>query len=297
MSGPLTGVDPGGLAAVLAGGGTAGIAWELGVLIGLEAEGVTLAHAARIIGTSAGSIVGTLLGSGLPLRDSGRRLLGPNPELPSDHAVPPAAMIAAQVSARWSDGPLSQAVRAELGQIALSASTVPLEIWLARMSATLGTDVWPAALVVTAVDAESGAFGTFDAGSGVPLAAAVAASCTIPGWFPPVPLDGRRWVDGGLRSTTNADLVGTADRIVVIAPLRVESRSRRRLEAELEPARTVGARVAFVLPNPAFLDSTGGNLMDPRFVAAAGAAGLSDGRRAAAEVRAVLAAPATRAAS
>jgi NTE family protein len=286
----LTGVDPGDLAVVLAGGGTVGIAWELGVLIGLEAKGVSLGGAARIIGTSAGSIVGTLLGSGQSLQDSGRRLLGPNP---GAGVAPPAPEIMAEVRTRWSDGPLTQAARADLGRIALKAPTVPLEAWLARIAATLGTETWPAALVVTAVDAETGAFKAFDAAAGVPLAAAVAASCTIPGWFPPVPLDGRRWVDGGLRSISNADLAGTAGRIVVVAAFRRDGGSRRRLEAELMPARAAGARIAIILPDADYLDSTGGNLMDPGYVPSAGAAGLADGRRAATRVQAVIEGPVT----
>jgi len=51
VSGPLTGVDPGNLAVVLVGGGTVGIAWELGVLIGLECQGVSLRGPSRIIGS------------------------------------------------------------------------------------------------------------------------------------------------------------------------------------------------------------------------------------------------------
>jgi NTE family protein len=285
VSGPLTGVDPGSLAVVLAGGGAVGIAWELSVLIGLEAEGVALGGAARIVGTSAGSIVGALLGSGMPLLESGRRLLSPNPEMA---IVPPAPEIRAEVNARWSAGPLTRTERAELGRIALDAPTVRLETWLGRIETMLDTKVWPAALVVTAVDAENGVFRGFDAAAGVPLAAAVAASCTIPGWFPPVPMAGRRWVDGGLRSMTNADLARPAGRIVVIAAFRHDGRSLHRLEAELAPARAAGARVAIVLPDQAFLDATSGDSMDPRHLPVAGATGIADGRQAAAEVRAVI---------
>jgi NTE family protein len=285
VSGPLTGVDPESLAVVLAGGGTVGIGWELSVLIGLEAEGVALGGANRIIGTSAGSIVGALLGSGVPLLESGRRLLSPNPALA---IVPPAAELRAEVTARWSAGPLTRTERAELGRIALDAPTVPLEAWLGRIETTLDSHVWPAALVVTAVDAENGMFRGFDATAGVPLAAAVAASCTIPGWFPPVPIAGRRWIDGGLRSMTNADLARPAGRIVVIAAFRRDGRSLHRLEAELAPARAAGARIAIVLPEQAFLDATSADSMDPRHLALAGATGVADGRQAAAEVRAVI---------
>ena len=300
VSGPLTGVDPasrpagsaGGapvaLAVVLAGGGTVGVAWELGVLIGLQAEDVDLSGADRIVGTSAGAIVGTLLGSGVPLGVSGVRLLGPVPDAPDEAIQVPDPALLADIDARWSESPLSQPARAELGRIALAASTVPLTPWLERIRATIGTEAWPTALIVTAVDAEDGAAGAFDAASGVPLVDAVAASCTLPGWFPPVPLDGRHWVDGGLRSTSNGDLAGNAEMIVAIAPFRIDGISRRRLDDELEPARAAGARILVILPDPAFLESSKGRMMDPGHVPAAGAAGIADGRRAASEARTLL---------
>ncbi len=277
-----------GLAIVLAGGGTVGIAWELGVLIGLQSGGVDLAGAGRIVGTSAGAIVGALLGSGVPLGAAGQRLLAPDPAADLDPIRQPSAALIAQVNAHWPDEAMSQAARAELGRIALAAPTVALEPWLARVGATIGLESWPANLVVTAVDAQDGAFRTFDAGSGVPLVDAVAASCTIPGWFPPVPLDGRLWVDGGLRSTTNADVAGPARQILVVAPFRVGGISRRRLAEELEPARSAGARIKVILPDQAFLESTGFNLMDPQHVPAAGQVGLADGSAAAADVLALL---------
>ena len=272
---------------MLAGGGTVGVAWELGVLIGLEAEGVDLGRADRIVGTSAGAIVGALLGSEAPLGVSGVRLLGAVPDFPEESIVAPDPALLADVNERWTDGPLDQAARAELGRIALAAPTVLLQPWLDRIGATIGTETWPAALVVTAVDAEDGSWRTFDAASGVGLVEAVAASCTLPAWFPPVPLDGRRWVDGGLRSSSNADLAGVADVIVAIAPFRLEGISRRRMDAELAPARAAGARVVLILPDPAFLESTGGSLMDPRHVPAAGPAGIADGRRAAVQAHAL----------
>ena len=56
-------------ALVLGGGGLAGIAWEVGVLVGLAEGGVDLSLADRVVGTSAGSVVGTLLTTGVDLPD------------------------------------------------------------------------------------------------------------------------------------------------------------------------------------------------------------------------------------
>jgi len=72
---------------------------------------------------------------------------------------------------------------------------------------------------VTAVDAATGEFRTFDRDSGVPLVQAVAASCAVPGVYPPVTIGGRRYVDGGMRSAANVDLAAGVERVVVLAVL------------------------------------------------------------------------------
>ena len=53
-------------ALVLGGGGPVGVAWEVGLIAGLEQEGVRLADADLFVGTSAGSIVGAMLALGRP---------------------------------------------------------------------------------------------------------------------------------------------------------------------------------------------------------------------------------------
>jgi NTE family protein len=50
----------------------------------------------------------------------------------------------------------------------------------------------------------------------VTIGPAVQASAAIPGWFRPVEVDGRRLVDGGVHSTTNADLVAALGLDVVV---------------------------------------------------------------------------------
>ncbi len=55
--------------------------------------------------------------------------------------------------------------------------------------------------------------------TGWPLLDAVAASCAVPGVHPPITVGGRRLVDGGLRSPTDADLAAGCDRVLVVAPV------------------------------------------------------------------------------
>ena len=62
------------------------------------------------------------------------------------------------------------------------------------------------------------AFSAFDADSGVALLDAVTASCAVPLVYPPITIGGRRYVDGGMRSITNADLAAGCDTVLVVAP-------------------------------------------------------------------------------
>ena len=55
-------------ALVLGGGGVTGIAWETGLIAGLAGLGIDLAAADVIIGTSAGSVVGTDIACGAGAR-------------------------------------------------------------------------------------------------------------------------------------------------------------------------------------------------------------------------------------
>jgi len=109
----------------------------------------------------------------------------------------------------------------ELGKLALAASTPPEERSVAWFARELGATRWPAVLRVSAVDAESGELRIFDAASGVPLERAVAASCCVPGIFAPVSIEGRRYIDGGVRSGTHADLAlaSGARHVLVMTPM------------------------------------------------------------------------------
>jgi len=122
----------------------------------------------------------------------------------------------------------------------------------------------------------------------------VASSCSVPGIFPPVTIGSRRYMDGGMRSATNADMARGYDVVFVLA-LTVGSAAaspmtevfRRRLEAELDAVRQGGSRVELILPDAASLEAFGMNLMDYRRRPAAAKAGLDQGRAQAAKLQAL----------
>ena len=185
-----------GRALVLGAGGLTGVAWELGLLAGLAERGVDLAQADLVVGTSAGSLVGAQVTSGVSLRD-----------LYVAQLAPPTGVAAPQLGAgnllRWawavagSRDPVQ--VRARIGKLALAANTEPEAQRRKLIEARVPVPEWPPRrLLITAVDAGSGEFTVFDAASGAGLVDAVCASCAVPGVFPPVTINGRRWMDGGV---------------------------------------------------------------------------------------------------
>jgi NTE family protein len=145
--------------------------------------------------------------------------------------------------------------------------------------------VWPErGYACTAVDAHDGSSTLWDRSSGVSLARAVASSCSVPGIYPPITLNGRRYIDGGMRSATNADLATGHERVVVVAVMAggrgspAQERQRERLEAELRVLRDAGSRVELIAPDAASLKAFGPNLMDPAQRTASARAGLAQGR-------------------
>ena len=134
------------------------------------------------------------------------------------------------------------------------------------------------------MDYDSGrrvAFGRDDAPT-ARLDEAVMASCAIPGWYAPVSIGGRRYVDGGTLSSTSVDLLARErfDEVYVLAPMasfvsdsprqitaRLERRLRRRVTRRLlSEAQTVsrsGTSVTVLAPGPEDLAEIGANMMDP----------------------------------
>jgi NTE family protein len=251
-------------ALVLGGGGIAGVAWEIGLLAGLAAEGVDVRDADLVVGTSAGSIVGTLLRTGADLAELYERQLGPVPPTEQRTDFDATAMMTG-IGTALAGVTDQQEARARVGALALQAATVAEEQRRMTIRARIGEPAWPdRRLVVTAVDAHDGGFSAFDADSGVALLDAVAASCAVPLVYPPITIGERRYIDGGMRSITNADLAAGCDKVLVVAPFpgMPGSPLGPSHDEEITGLRT-SAEVHVVLADDAALQAFGTNPLDP----------------------------------
>ena len=199
-------------AVVLGGGGPVGVAWELGLAAGLAAGGIDLTAADLVVGTSAGSITGAMLTGG----DDPAQLVAEVEAIFStgvggsgvDQVSESALAEFMELTFAWGgvgDDPAARLAHTmKIGEFARAAATVPEESFVAALGSVLAGRPWPAQFACTAVDTESGEFRVWDASSNVPLERAIASSCSVPGVYPPITIDGRRYMDGGARSALNA---------------------------------------------------------------------------------------------
>lgn len=269
-------------ALVLGGGGVTGIAWETGILHGLAEQGVDLADAGLFVGTSAGSVVAAELAGGAPLADLyAGQLLPPDGEIPARLT---SWMVVRYALSYVMPGTPAQK-RARLGRAALRARTPSEESRLEVFDSRLSTKDWPERpLKVTAVDTATGKFVAFDRDSGVPLVKAVASSCAVPLVWPPVSINGSRYMDGGMRSVANVDLAAGYERVVVIAPL---TRSASPAATPAAQAAKLGVPSIVISPDSAALAAIGTNLLDPARRRPAAEAGYAQAASIAEAVREV----------
>jgi NTE family protein len=178
----------------------------------------------------------------------------------------------------WRDAGMTpnQDDRARIGRLAMTAPTASEDAYVDLLGRLLALSYWPRGLIVTGVDAEDGAFATWTAQSGVPVARAVAASCALPAVFPPVTIEGRRYIDGGVRSPVSADLAAGCDLVVVIAPDASDA-MRACLERDGVPVQASGGRIDAILPDAEGQAVIGPDYMDIGRVDDAFAAGVREG--------------------
>ncbi|GHE85494.1 patatin [Streptomyces spiralis] len=268
-------------ALVLGGGGVGGIAWITGLLAGLADAGQDVTGAGLIVGTSAGSAVAAQLGSGLTLEELYARQVDPALQATEIMAEMDLDRFAADLGAALGEATGAEDLRRRVGEFALRAATVPEPERRAVIESRLPSHAWPAReLKIVAVDADSGLPRVFDKESGVGLVDAVAASCAVPGVWPPVTIQGRRYVDGGVRSIANADYAVGASRVLVIVPMGAAEPfpSEKPLEQAVEELGAQGAEVALVEPDEASRAAVGDNALDPATRRPAAEAGRRQGR-------------------
>lgn len=272
---------------MLAGGGLAGIAWEIGILRGIEDESAETASALLdsdvVIGTSAGSAVAGQLGSGRSLDELyERQISGASKEIsPGVDIDGITALFLNALSDR--DATLAQKLQ-RIGQVALTTATVPEAVRRDVIAQRLPSHEWPQRdLRITAIDIGTGELVSFDRTSGVDLVDAVAASCAVPGAWPPVTIGERRYMDGGVGSTMNLGLAGDCGTVVVLVPSGKGAPSPfgpdPALEVDAFPGRSLG-----VFADDDALSAFGPNPLDPACREPSARAGRDQGRRVAAEV-------------
>ncbi|HME49307.1 patatin-like phospholipase family protein [Mycobacterium sp.] len=284
------------LALVLAGGGVAGIAWETGFLLGVQDESPETASRLRradvLLGTSAGSTVAAQLGSGVGLAELYARQLSETTHEIGPHIDFGELMTLFERAAADSSASVTRRLRL-IGELAVSAPTVALQVRRAVIAKRLPSHDWPdRPLRITAIDVKTGERVIFDRNSGVELIDAVAASCAVPAVWPPVTIGGRQFMDGGVGSSANVDAVADHETVVMLAPTAEPGLSPfgRSLADELEQHRTGPALGIFA--DDASIAAFGRDPLDPRCRAPSAIAGRDQGRREAAGLAAFLAASA-----
>jgi NTE family protein len=223
---------------VLGAGGSTGLAFEAGVLLALTVDHhVSLANASRLVGTSAGSITSTLITLGFGADDLAA-LVAECPHLLSEHAqmyVPetiddtPPPM---PNPLRLVRPPTPRAVRQTLNHLAHArfASSILTSMRqgtfdLRERLGFLEHASWPEGnphLQLCVANVNTNSRVVLDHTTDVPLRDAVAASCAVPSVMKPIRVGGATYVDGGLHSPTNADLLAGADgpeTVIVVSPM------------------------------------------------------------------------------
>lgn len=277
---------------VLGAGGVLGGAWLVGGLSALAREtDWDPGSADYIVGTSAGSMIGALVASGIPpwfmvAHSRGEvfeGLVGPDgrPAAEADRSagasfrfhrgLPAVGPGSLRMAFKALSNPLRHTpLQMVAGWVPAGfVSTDPLKETVER--AVSGDWVDHPNFWAVACDYETGRrtpFGRLGSPR-APIGDAVAASCAIPGFYRPVKIGRRRYVDGGVCSVSNLDLVAGRglDLVICLNPLTSSSEgssgvaglldmipaitrraSRGRLEREERKVRRFGTEVVVIEP-------------------------------------------------
>jgi NTE family protein len=298
-----------GVALVLGGGGAAGNAWEIGVIAGLAEADLDMTRAADlVVGTSAGATAAAQVRSGIPPAELLASVLSPptQPAGQKRERLPslPMATVFERMRAIGAAATSAADLGRAMGAFGLESDSIlgpATEQRRAVVAARLPRPDWPdRPMIVTAVDAHTGELAAFDRDSGVDLVDAVTASTALPGLVPTVSINGRRYIDGGVRSPDNADLASGYANVVVLSPLGGRSQAppepgtdpagqfeglRRPpewgvdLASQVEALRKQGSHVEVIAPDADSRAAMGTNQMDPATRIPAARAGFAQGKQ------------------
>lgn len=274
-------------ALVLAGGGAAGNAWELGVIAGLCDAGVDVTDADLIVATSAGSTVAAQITSGTRPAELYAAIL----------AAPPQARTGAAGSApsfsgtsylEWSNGIIRSSENASDMRRRMGAAAMEMDAsdgsaaarWRGVVGSRLPRHQWAQQpVLIVAVDARTGEPVVFDRHSGIDLVDAVAASTSA---LTPYRIGENRYLDGGYRRNENADLTAGYGRVLVLSPFGGRSRMPpgwgMDLATQVDELVSGGSEVETVFPDASAGDVFNSNALDPSTRPQAARGGHAQGR-------------------
>ncbi|MDQ4503609.1 patatin-like phospholipase family protein [Sinomonas sp. ASV322] len=276
---------------MLAGAGAAGNAWELGLIAGLFDRGVDLTEADLIVGTSAGSTVAAQITSGTRPAELYAAILAEAPQPRAGAAGTDrrrAPSFSGSSYLEWSDGIIASAedasdMRRRMGAAALEMDASDGENgarWRDVVAARLPSHHWPQrAVLIAAVNADTGEPVVLDRHSGIGMVDAVAASTSA---MTPYRIGENRYINGGYRRSENADLAAGYGVVLVLSPF--SGRTRMPLEwgmdlaAQVDELRAGGSKVETVFPDAGAGDVFGANALDPSTRRQAARGGYDQGR-------------------
>lgn len=255
---------------VLGAGGPLGWAYHLGVVEGVrDAIGRELADAERIVGTSAGAAIAAAILSGAST-DEVLRIISTPPSDEERRHMRTAGVDALRSPLRTLR-PLAPGLVLDAGRVGTAAALVgllPGGLFPTLVSRRfVSTDVWPDRLWVPSVRIDDGQTVVFGRDLlSATLGDAVEATSAVPGVFQPKVIDGVRYVDGAVTSSTHADTLVPEhlDIALISAPSAregggpIRARARRRLDAEVTALRQIGTRVVIVTPDASVLAAAEG---------------------------------------
>ncbi len=280
---------------VLGGGGVTGLAYHVAALAAIDHDlGWDPRTADVVVGTSAGSIVAAMLRRGIPAADLSTIAVGGDPSstppgivraLRDRPALPPVrlaslfgrpprlptlGLLGAWVRRPWRVDPITAVASI------IPDGTLDLVEHASAIDEVLGSR-WPDDPTwICAVRQRDLRRVVLGRDVSAPLAPAVAASCAIPGYFRPVSIGEDTYVDGGVRSPTNADVLRRArglDLAIVVSPLSgrelgrlgprtlVRRHARAKLNGERKRLAAAGIPTVVIEPGPEVIEAIGHDFM------------------------------------